>query len=272
MVRRRRKPTNVPDGAGDDAEFPDLPRFVNDALYGAGCGVGRAAAPLANGHVALPGRDRERPVTTALFARPRAWFHSLGSRARAGGARDHPAGRRRRPGRVGRARGRAPGVRERPRGVPPPGRDDRAGEGYANALVDIANVTRREHHEAPLAAEPASFYPPGYPVFVAAVTWTVWHTPIPDGDLVRTIEYVQALLGMLTILMVFLLAPPRVRRSDRPDRSRDRRRLPQPRRHHRHAPVRDVLHRDAAPRHARAPSQRDAATIPGLCGWSSAAR
>jgi len=80
------------------------------------------------------------------------------------------------------------------------------GEGYANPLVDIENAIRRRHHETPLAAEPASFYPPGYPIFVAAVTWTVWHTPIPDGDLVRTIEYVQALLGALTILFVFLIA------------------------------------------------------------------
>jgi asparagine N-glycosylation enzyme membrane subunit Stt3 len=80
------------------------------------------------------------------------------------------------------------------------------GEGYANPLVDIENAIRRQRHEVPLAAEPASFYPPGFPMFVAAVTWTVWHTPIPDSDLVRTIEYLQALLGTLTILFVFLLA------------------------------------------------------------------
>jgi 4-amino-4-deoxy-L-arabinose transferase-like glycosyltransferase len=34
----------------------------------------------------------------------------------------------------------------------------------------------------------------------------VWHTPIPDGDLVRAIEYVQAVIGALTILLVFMLA------------------------------------------------------------------
>jgi 4-amino-4-deoxy-L-arabinose transferase-like glycosyltransferase len=79
------------------------------------------------------------------------------------------------------------------------------GEGYANPLVDIENATRMRRHETPVAAQPASFYPPGYPVFVAAATWTVWHTPIPDGDLVRAIEYIQALLGTLTILFVFLL-------------------------------------------------------------------
>lgn len=80
------------------------------------------------------------------------------------------------------------------------------GDGYTNPLVPIANVTRQQHHQAALAPEPASFYPPGFPVFVAAVTFAVWHTPIPDGDLVRAIEYVQALLGMVTILLVFLLA------------------------------------------------------------------
>ena len=34
----------------------------------------------------------------------------------------------------------------------------------------------------------------------------MWHTPIPDGDLVLSIEYVQAVIGTLTILLVFLLA------------------------------------------------------------------
>ena len=80
------------------------------------------------------------------------------------------------------------------------------GEGYTNALVDVQNEIRRQRHETPLAAEPTAFYPPGYPTFVAAVTWTVWHTPLPDRELVRTIEYLQAALGTLTILLVFLLA------------------------------------------------------------------
>lgn len=35
-LRKRRKGTHVPDIAGDDAEFPDLPRFANDLLYGIG--------------------------------------------------------------------------------------------------------------------------------------------------------------------------------------------------------------------------------------------
>ena len=35
-LRKRRKGTHQPDIAGDDAEFPDLPRFANDLLYGAG--------------------------------------------------------------------------------------------------------------------------------------------------------------------------------------------------------------------------------------------
>ena len=34
------------------------------------------------------------------------------------------------------------------------------GEGYVNPLVDIANVTRRAHHEPLEAASPSSFYPP----------------------------------------------------------------------------------------------------------------
>jgi len=80
------------------------------------------------------------------------------------------------------------------------------GEGYTNPLIDIVNAQRRRDHAPQLARQPTSFYPPGYPAFVAIVAWTVWHTPIPDADLVRTIEYVQAAIGALTILLVFLLA------------------------------------------------------------------
>ena len=80
------------------------------------------------------------------------------------------------------------------------------GEGYTNPLIDIANAQRRRDHQPEVARQPTSFYPPGYPALVAAVAWTVWHTPIPDGDLVRAIEYVQAVIGALTILLVFLLA------------------------------------------------------------------
>ena len=36
LWRRHRKPTAGTDTTGDDAEFPDLPRIVNDALYGLG--------------------------------------------------------------------------------------------------------------------------------------------------------------------------------------------------------------------------------------------
>jgi hypothetical protein len=35
-LRKRRKSTRRPDLTGDDAEFPDLPRFANDVLYGVG--------------------------------------------------------------------------------------------------------------------------------------------------------------------------------------------------------------------------------------------
>ena len=35
-LRTRRKSTPIPDVTGDDAEFPDLPRFANDVLYAAG--------------------------------------------------------------------------------------------------------------------------------------------------------------------------------------------------------------------------------------------
>jgi hypothetical protein len=36
MVRKRRRPSNLPDVGADDAEFPDLPRAANDVLYGLG--------------------------------------------------------------------------------------------------------------------------------------------------------------------------------------------------------------------------------------------
>ena len=80
------------------------------------------------------------------------------------------------------------------------------GHGYTNPLVDIENAARAREHLGPLPRQPASFYPPGYPAFVAAVLWVVWHTPIPDGDPVRAVGYVQALLGVLTILGVYALA------------------------------------------------------------------
>ncbi len=79
------------------------------------------------------------------------------------------------------------------------------GNGYTNPLIDIANRQRRHDHQPLLAEQPTSFYPPGYPAFIAVVAWTVWHTPIPDGGLVRAIEYVQAIIGALTILLVFML-------------------------------------------------------------------
>ena len=80
------------------------------------------------------------------------------------------------------------------------------GEGYTNPLIHIENELRARKHEAAIPTEPAAFYPPGYPVFVAGVTWVVWHTPIPDDAIVRTVDYVQAALGILSILLVFLLA------------------------------------------------------------------
>jgi 4-amino-4-deoxy-L-arabinose transferase-like glycosyltransferase len=80
------------------------------------------------------------------------------------------------------------------------------GEGYTNPLIDIANAQRRRDHQPEYARQPTSFYPPGYPAFIAVVAWTVWHTPIPDGDLVRAIEYVQAVIGAFSILLAFLLA------------------------------------------------------------------
>jgi 4-amino-4-deoxy-L-arabinose transferase-like glycosyltransferase len=80
------------------------------------------------------------------------------------------------------------------------------GEGYVNPLVGIANAIHRERHEPLEPASPASFYPPGYPVFVAAVVWVVWHTPIPDTATVRTVGYVQALLGAISVLLAFAIA------------------------------------------------------------------
>jgi 4-amino-4-deoxy-L-arabinose transferase-like glycosyltransferase len=80
------------------------------------------------------------------------------------------------------------------------------GEGYVNPLVDIANVTHRAKHEPLESASPASFYPPGYPAFVGAIVWVVWHTPIPDDGLVRAVGYLQALLGAISVLFAFEIA------------------------------------------------------------------
>ena len=79
------------------------------------------------------------------------------------------------------------------------------GKGFTNPLVDIQNEVRKQRHERPLPRQPSSFYPPGYPVFVAAVVWAVWHTPIPDTAEVRTVGYVQVLVGVLTILLAFAI-------------------------------------------------------------------
>jgi 4-amino-4-deoxy-L-arabinose transferase-like glycosyltransferase len=80
------------------------------------------------------------------------------------------------------------------------------GHGYTNPLIPIDNRIRAERHEPPLPEQPAAFYPPGYPVFVGGVVWVVWHTPIPDTAVVASVEMVQALLGILSILLVYLLA------------------------------------------------------------------
>lgn len=80
------------------------------------------------------------------------------------------------------------------------------GEGYVNPLVDIANVSRRAHHEPLEPASPASFYPPGYPYLVGAVVWVVWHTPIPDHAVVRTVGVLQAVLGALSVLLAYAVA------------------------------------------------------------------
>jgi 4-amino-4-deoxy-L-arabinose transferase-like glycosyltransferase len=80
------------------------------------------------------------------------------------------------------------------------------GQGYSDPIVEIANEARRAHHQPVEPSVPASFYPPGYSVFVGAVVWTVWHTPIPDTDLVRAVAYLQALLGTITVLLAFEIA------------------------------------------------------------------
>lgn len=80
------------------------------------------------------------------------------------------------------------------------------GKGYTNPLIDIENEIRKRAHQPPLARQPSSFYPPGYPVFIAGVAWVVWHSPIADGSVVRAVGYAQAILGVLTILLVFALA------------------------------------------------------------------
>ena len=80
------------------------------------------------------------------------------------------------------------------------------GKGYTNPLIDIENEIRKRDHQQPIARQPSSFYPPGYPVFIAAVAWVVWHSPIADGSVVRAVGYAQAILGVLTILLVFALA------------------------------------------------------------------
>ena len=80
------------------------------------------------------------------------------------------------------------------------------GEGYVNPLVDIANAERRAHHEPLQPASPASFYPPGYPAFVGSVVWVVWHTPIPDHAVVRTVGVIQAVLGTISVLLAYAIA------------------------------------------------------------------
>ena len=80
------------------------------------------------------------------------------------------------------------------------------GEGYVNPLVDIANAERRAHHEPLEPASPASFYPPGYPAFVGSIVWVVWHTPIPDHAVVRTVGVIQAVLGTISVLLAYAIA------------------------------------------------------------------
>lgn len=80
------------------------------------------------------------------------------------------------------------------------------GEGYVNPLVDIANAERRAHRQAPEPASPASFYPPGYPALVGAVVWVVWHTPIPDHAVIRTVGVIQAVLGTISVLLAYGIA------------------------------------------------------------------
>jgi len=80
------------------------------------------------------------------------------------------------------------------------------GDGYTNPLVDIANVARRARGEPTEPSAPASFYPPGYPVFVGGVVWVVWHSPIPDHSVVRTVGALQAVLGTLSVLLAYAIA------------------------------------------------------------------
>jgi hypothetical protein len=87
------------------------------------------------------------------------------------------------------------------------------GEGYVNPLVDIANADHRARGEPLEPASPASFYPPGYPVFVGAVVWGVWHSPVPDNAVVRTVGVLQALLGTLSVLFAYLIGRVAFRRT-----------------------------------------------------------
>ncbi len=82
------------------------------------------------------------------------------------------------------------------------------GFGYTNPLVRVSNVSRAAHHQPLVPEQASSFYPPGYPTFVAGVAWVVWHTPIPDGDgaIVRTVGFVQVLLGLAGILLLYEIA------------------------------------------------------------------
>jgi 4-amino-4-deoxy-L-arabinose transferase-like glycosyltransferase len=82
------------------------------------------------------------------------------------------------------------------------------GHGYTNPLVRIANEQRAAAHQTLIPEQPSTFYPPGYPTFVGAVAWAVYHSPIPDDDgaVVRAVGFVQALLGVLSILMLYELA------------------------------------------------------------------
>ena len=80
------------------------------------------------------------------------------------------------------------------------------GESYGSVaaiVIDSARVLSG-HAATPIPA--GAFYPPGYPALIAAILWVTQHSPLPDGDPVRAVGFVQAILGAATVGLVFLIA------------------------------------------------------------------
>jgi hypothetical protein len=100
-------------------------------------------------------------------------------------------------------RGRACGC-EHPSAYLLQGEDVGARRGYVNPRRrQTQRAARITSHSRPVAIV---VHPPGYPAFVGAVVWVVWHTPIPDRAVVRTVGLIQAVLGTISVLLAYAIA------------------------------------------------------------------